>query len=83
MPQEFMHNRGMRVLFTVGTLLLLIGIASLFIPIPQRERHGIDAGGLSVGFETTTREKVHPLVSAVLIGGGIALMLGGKGGLRR
>ena len=83
MPQVFMHNRGMRVLFIVGTLLLLIGIASLFIPIPQRERHGIDAGGLSIGFETTTREKVHPVVTAVLIGGGIALMLGAKGGLRR
>ena len=73
----------MRILFIVGTLVLLVGIASLFVPIPRRERHGIDAGGLSVGFETTTREKVHPVVSAVLIGGGIALMLGGKGSLRR
>lgn len=78
-----MHNLGMRVLFIVGTLLLLVGIASLFVPIPQRERHGIDAGGLSVGFETTTRKKVHPVVTAVLIGGGIALMLGAKGGVRR
>ena len=73
----------MRMLFIVGTLLLLVGIASLFIPIPHRERHGIDAGGLSVGCETTTREQVHPVVSAVLIGGGIAWMLGGMGGLRK
>lgn len=73
----------MRALLIVGAILLLVGIASLFVPIPRRERHGIDAGGLSVGFETTSREKVHPMVSAVLIGGGIALMLGGKGGLRR
>jgi hypothetical protein len=78
-----MHNRRMRVLFIVGILLVLVGIASLFVPIPQRERHGIDAGSVSIGFEATTREKVHPLVSAVLIGGGIALMLGGKGSLRR
>ena len=73
----------MRVLLVVGVVLVLVGIASLFVPIPRRERHGIDAGGLSVGFETTSREKVHPVVSAVLIGGGIALMLAGKGGLRR
>ena len=73
----------MRLLLLVGVVLLLVGIASLFVPIPRRDRHGIDAGGLSVGFETTSREKVHPVVSAVLIGGGIALMLAGKGGLRR
>lgn len=73
----------MRVLFVLGLVLVLLGIASLVVPIPRRERHGIEAGGLSVGFETTTREKVHPGVSAVLIGGGIALVLAGKGGLRR
>jgi len=69
----------MRALLIVGVLLLLLGLASLFIPIPRRERHGIDAGGLSLGVETTTREKVHPAVSAVLIGGGVLLMLAGKG----
>lgn len=73
----------MRLLLLVGVILFLVGIASLFVPIPRRERHGIDAGSLSVGFETTSRERVHPGVSAVLIGGGIALMLAGKGGLRR
>lgn len=73
----------MRLLFGVGILLLLMGIASLFIPIPRRERHGIDVGGLSMGLETTTREKIHPAVSAVLIGGGVVLMVAGKGALRR
>lgn len=74
---------NMRLLFVLGIVLLLIGVSSLFVPIPRRERHGIDAGGLSVGFETTTREKVHPIVSTVLIGGGVALMIAGKRSLRR
>ena len=73
----------MRLLLIAGALLLLLGIASLFVPIPRREKHGIDAGGVSIGFETTTREKVHPGISAVLIGGGIALMLGGRSGSRK
>ncbi|MDP9194831.1 MAG: hypothetical protein M3P06_24315 [Acidobacteriota bacterium] len=68
----------MRSLLIVGVILLLLGIASLFVPIPKREKHGIDAGGLSVGFETTTREKVPPMVSAVLIGAGVALMVTGR-----
>ena len=69
----------MRILLVVGVILLLLGLVSLFVPIPRRERHGIDAGGFSLGVETTTREKVHPAVSAVLIGGGILLMVAGKG----
>ena len=69
----------MRVLLIVGVVLLVLGVASLFIPIPKRERHGIDAGGISLGVETTTREKVHPAVSAVLIGGGVLLMVAGRG----
>ncbi|HEY0373142.1 MAG TPA: hypothetical protein VGD79_14150 [Thermoanaerobaculia bacterium] len=68
----------MRLLLILGLLLLIFGIASLFLPIPRRERHGIEAGGLSVGFETTTREKVHPAVSALLIGGGVVLIVAGR-----
>ena len=72
----------MRVLLVVGSLLLFLGVASLFVPIPRRERHGIDIGGLSVGVETTAREKVHPAISAVLIGGGVVLILASRRGRR-
>ena len=71
----------MRVLFIAGLLVLLLGIASLFVPIPTRQRHGIKAGNISVGIETTERRKVAPAVSAVLIGAGAVLMI--AGGMRR
>ena len=71
----------MKALLVIGVILLLLGLASLVVPIPRRERHGIDAGGLSVGFETTSKEKVHPAVSGVLIAGGVALLV--AGGRRR
>jgi hypothetical protein len=67
----------MRVLLIIGIILLVIGVTSLFVPVPQRERHGIDAGPISIGVETTTREKVPPAVSAVLIAGGVALLVAG------
>jgi hypothetical protein len=67
----------MRVLFNVGAILLVLGIASLFVPIPRHERHGISAGDIKIGIETTEREKVHPAISAVLIGGGVVLMIAG------
>jgi hypothetical protein len=68
----------MRALFAVGVLLLIVGLASLFVPIPHRERHGINVGGASLGVETTTNEKVNPAISAVLIAGGVALMIVGR-----
>jgi hypothetical protein len=40
-------------------------------------RHGFNAGPLSVGVTTTERERVHPGISAVLIVGGVALMIAG------
>lgn len=68
----------MRALAAVGVVLLVVGVASLFIPIPHHERHGVSAGGVSLGVETTTQEKVHPGISAVLIVGGVALMIVGR-----
>ena len=68
----------MRILFTIGALLLVLGVASLFVPIPHRERAGIRAGDISLGVETTTREKVHPAISAVLIAGGVVLLYAGR-----
>ena len=71
----------MRNLFVVGVILLILGVALLFIPIPQRESHGIQAGPLSMRVTTTERQRVHPAVSAVLIAGGVVLMI--VGGRRR
>jgi hypothetical protein len=68
----------MRTAFVVGLIVLVLGIASLFIAIPQREKHGVKIGDASVGVETTTSRKVAPVVSAVLIVGGAALMLAGR-----
>lgn len=73
----------MRILFIIGIILLVLGGLSLFVPIRTREKHGFEAGGISVGVVTTQQEKVHPAVSAVLIGGGVLLMAVGLGRRRR
>jgi hypothetical protein len=68
----------MRILFIVGLILLLAGLASLVVPIPHHERHGVQVGPVSLGVDTVDRERVHPGVSAVIIVGGVALMLAGS-----
>jgi hypothetical protein len=57
----------MKPLFAVGLVILILGIASLFVPIPKKERAGLEVGGVSLGVETTHKETVSPIVSGVLI----------------
>jgi hypothetical protein len=68
----------MKAFFAVGLVILILGVASLFVPIPQKERSGIEVGGVSLGVETRHDEKVSPIVSGVLILAGAGLMIAGK-----
>ena len=69
----------MRPLFWIGLVVLILGFASLLVPIPRNERHGIQAGDVSIGVTTRTDEKLSPIVSAVMILGGAGLLIAGKG----
>ena len=69
----------MKPLFWIGLLVLILGFASLVVPIPSNERQGLEAGGMSIGVEVRTEEKVSPILSAVMILGGAGLMIAGKG----
>jgi hypothetical protein len=66
-----------KALLWIGVVLLILGIASLLIPIPHSETQGIKAGDLNIGVQTKHSERVAPAVSVVLIAGGIALMIAG------
>jgi hypothetical protein len=68
----------MKALMIVGVLLVVLGIASLFVPIPHNENKGIDAGDVHIGVQVRHNEKVSPIVSAVFIIGGIGLMVAGS-----
>jgi hypothetical protein len=68
----------MKALFWIGMVVLILGIVSLVVPIPRNERKGFKAGGVSVGVETRHEEKVSPYVSAVMILGGVGMLVAGK-----
>jgi hypothetical protein len=67
----------MKMFLYAGLLLIVLGIASLVVPIPHSETEGIKAGDLHIGVQTTHSERVSPIISAVLIAGGIALAVAG------
>jgi hypothetical protein len=57
--------------------LIVLGVASLVVPIPHTQTEGIKVGGANLGVQTSHSERVSPIVSIVLIAGGIALGLAG------
>jgi hypothetical protein len=67
----------MKTLLFAGLLVVVLGIASLIVPIPQTETHGIKAGDVNIGVQTSHSERVSPIISVVLIAGGIALAIAG------
>jgi hypothetical protein len=74
----------MKTLLFAGLLLVVLGIASLIVPVPRTETHGIKAGNMNIGVQTSDSERVSPIVSVVLIAGGIALSIAGaRGGTSR
>jgi hypothetical protein len=65
-------------LFWLGVIFVVLGIASLVVPIPHSEHSGVKVGGASIGIETRHDEKVSPIISAVLIAAGAGMMIAGK-----
>ncbi len=67
----------MKILLIAGLLLVMLGIASLVVPIPHTETEGIKVGNTNFGVQTSHSERVSPIISVVLIAGGIALSIAG------
>lgn len=67
----------MKILLFAGIILIVLGVASLVVPIPHTQTEGVKIGGASLGVQTSHSERVSPIISAVLIAGGIALSIGG------
>ena len=68
----------MKILLYAGLLLMVLGIASLVVPIPHTETQGIKIGEANLGVQTSRSELVSPVISVVLIAGGIALSIAGS-----
>jgi hypothetical protein len=57
----------------ISVVVLILGIASLVVPIPHAERHGIDVVDVSLGVITHNDEKVPVAVSVTMILAGLAV----------
>jgi hypothetical protein len=68
----------MKAVIWIGVVLLILGLASFVVPIPQTERNSVSAGGITLGVKTQHQETVSPVISAVLLLGGVGLIIAGR-----
>jgi hypothetical protein len=67
----------MKALSLVGVLLLVLGLLSFVVPVPQSENHGLKIGDAKISVQTESSQKLPPAVGIVLVAGGVvALILG-------
>ncbi len=68
----------MKSLFLIGLILLVVGLASFVVPFPRTDRDSIKAGPIELGVETKHNETMPQAASAILVIGGIILLIAGK-----
>jgi hypothetical protein len=68
----------MKGLFGLGLVVLILGVVSLLVPLPDRERKGLKVGDATIGITTQDDKKVSPVVSAALILGGSGMLMAAR-----
>jgi len=69
----------MKPLSWIGIVLIVLGLLSFVVPLPQCEHEGFSAGGMSVGVDTHHSETVSPIISGALILAGAGILIVGRG----
>ena len=68
----------MKGLTWIGLALVILGVLSFVVPIPHQEDHSLQIGDAKIGVKTNNSERVPPLVSGLLIAGGVLAMAAGS-----
>jgi hypothetical protein len=69
----------MRALLIIGIVLIVLGIASLFVTVPRQEKSGVKIGGAEIGVQTRTSERIPlPASIAIIVGGIVLAAVGGR-----
>ena len=68
----------MRAVLWIGVVVLVLGVASFFVAMPEKHREGIKIGDASLGVATPTSNKLPVYVSVILVVGGISMVLAGS-----
>jgi uncharacterized membrane protein len=65
----------MKILASVGILLLVLGLLSFIVPIPHHQNHSVKVGDTQFGVQTESSEKLPIAVGIVLVGAGVVTLV--------
>ncbi len=68
----------MKVLFVIGLIVLILGIAAFVVPLPRYDHEGFRAGKFQATLETRHDEKLSPAVGGMMVLAGAAMMIFGR-----
>jgi hypothetical protein len=68
----------MKGLAIAGVVVLILGVISFFVPMPNEHHHGVSVGDAHIGVTTEHDEKVPPALSVVLVVVGAGLVIAGR-----
>ncbi len=68
----------MKSLTWIGAVLLVLGVLSFVVPVPHQEDHSLQIGDAKIGVKTNSSERLPPLVSGLLIVGGVIAIAAGS-----
>jgi len=68
----------MKTLTMVGVVLLLLGVLSFVVPVPQREEHSLKIGDAKLGVQTQTNQKIPIGASIAIVAAGTACLIFGS-----
>ena len=64
----------MKIIASVGAVLLLLGVLSFFVPLPHSEDHSVKVGDTKIGVQTEHSDKIPTGASVALVGAGVIVM---------
>ena len=67
----------MKALTVLGAVLLVLGVLSFIIPVPQSEDHSLKIGDAKIGVKTESSKMLPPVVGIVLVAGGVLSLVAG------
>ena len=64
----------MKMIASVGAVLLLLGVLSFFVPFPHSEDHSVRIADTKIGVQTEHSDKIPTGASVALVAAGVLVM---------